>query len=396
VLAHARYQALALPEPAAPDSDTRIPADVTELATLLAATRPAAERAVLDLRARLDRAELGRALGESSASAAERADAVAELWDSHLDPQLMAALGPGDCPDLAVVLSDADLTDPTLGDLASAAPGVAAHMDSCETCADRRRAMVSVRSLVGQEPSEVPEVVREAARRSRRMRPAPAPPPFAARRRRPLIVAAVALSAAAVIAAIGVATAAVLSDDDARAGRVADLVRVPAKGQLVMVIRGDAVEVTNRAAQRVHWRASADAEWLEIRPDEGDLEPGASAMLRPRVLRGSPEGALRSLITVSGDDGSAAAAMYTTTVEQPPDLAADVDGCVVNATVEDTSGVNSVVLAWNDRDGSHSVPMTASTEQFTASLPPGPVTWSVVATDTRGNQVRTPETRSGC
>ena len=396
VLGHARYQALSYPEPLPPAADTPAPDDITELATLLAASRPAAERAVLDLRARLDRAELGRALGASAASAAERADAIAETWDHDLDPQLMAALGPGDCLDLAAVLADLGLTHPTLGDLAAAAPAVAAHVAACDMCTDRHRAMVSVRSLVGQPVTDVPEPVREAARRSRRMRPAQPPPPFEPRRRRPLVVAGVAAAIALAVAAIGATAAALVGGNGGRAGRVADLVRVPAGAQLVMVIRGDAVEVTNRTRQRVHWRASTDAAWLRIRPDEGNLEPGASAMLRPRVLRGSPEGALRSLITVAGDDGSAAAAVYTTTIERPPDVAAVADGCVVTATVEDTSGVGAVTLHWIDVKGAHDAPMTASADRYSASLPPGPVTWSVAATDARGNLSRSPETKSAC
>src|SRR5438105_7806505 len=129
VLAHARYQAL---ERAAgldaPQADTPAPNDLLELAVLLAATRPAAERAVLDLRNRLDRAELGRALGLPATAAADRADAIGEAWDRELDPLLMARLGPGDCLLLAAVLADADLAHPTLSGLTAIGPSVASHV----------------------------------------------------------------------------------------------------------------------------------------------------------------------------------------------------------------------------------------------------------------------------
>lgn len=390
VLAHARHQSLLQPEPAAPAPETAAPDGVSELATLLAATRPALERAVLDLRARLDRADLGRALGLSSAEAAARADAVAQAWDEQLDPQLMAALGPGDCVELAAVL--ADVPAATLADLATAGEVTATHLATCETCRDRQRAMVSVRSLLGQPVADVPQAVNDAARRSRRMRPAQPPPPLEPRRRRPLVVAGAAAAAIAVIVAVGATAAALSGDGGGRSRRVADLLKVPASAQLVLTIRGESVDVANRAPHRVHWRASADAAWLEIRPAEGVLDPGASVSLTPRVRANAPEGALRSLITVSGDDGSAAAAVYTTSVERPPDLAAAIDKCAVTATVEDSSGVASVTL----HSAEQSSPMTASPSGYTATVPPGAATWWVTATDTRGNQARSPELHASC
>ena len=234
VLAHARYQALERAAAVTPPSpDTPAPDDLLELAILLAATRPPAERAVLDLRSRLDRAEFGRALGLPAAIAADRADAIGEDWDRDLDPLLMARLGPGDCLLLAAVLADGDLAHPTLADLASIGSAVAAHVADCEVCTDRHRAMVSVRALLAQvEVPPAPEAVWEAARRSRRMRPAAAPPPLDPRRRRPLVVAAAVLAALALIGGLAATAAALTGSKSGRAGRVAKLVRVPANGQL--------------------------------------------------------------------------------------------------------------------------------------------------------------------
>src|SRR5438067_1447494 len=139
VLAHARFGALQQADAhGSSDPAEVLPVDVIGRARLLAATRPPTERALLDLRARLDRAGLGRALGVPAAEATERADAVGSAWDRELDPLLMASLGPGDCTDLAVLLAAGPRS--TLGELLSVGPTVAAHIETCAVCADRRRA----------------------------------------------------------------------------------------------------------------------------------------------------------------------------------------------------------------------------------------------------------------
>ncbi len=399
VLAHARYQALerAGGVMAAPP-DTPAPDDLLELAALLAATRPPAERAVLDLRARLDRAQFGRALGLAAAAAAERADAIGEAWDRDLDPLLMARLGPGDCLLLAAVLADADLAHPTLEALGDIGPAVAAHVAGCEVCTDRHRAMVSVRALHAQtEPPGTPPEVSELARRSRRMRPAAAPPPLDPRRRRPLVVAAAVLGAVAVVVGVAATATALTGSRSGRADRVAKLVRVPANGQLALTVQRDVVEITNRSSRPVDWRATAEARWLEVRPAAGKLEAGQTFSLLTRVLPSSPEGSLRTTVTVTGGDGSAAAAIYETTIERPPDLATSIAGCSVTATVEDASGVRVASLHWSDKAGAHKLQMSAGPSSYIADLPPAtPLSWWVVADDTRGNQARTPEAKTSC
>jgi hypothetical protein len=396
ILAHARYQALLQPEPSPPSADVTAPDDLSELARLLAMTRPARERAVLDLRARLDRADLGRALGMRADVAAALADGIGESWDRVLDPQLIVSLGPGDCPDLAAVL--ADLEHSTLGDLAAAAPSVASHIDSCDVCADRRRAMVSVRALFAQaSPPEAPPAVREAARRARRMRPAPAPPPFEPRRRRPLVVAAAIIAGLAIIGGATATAAALTRPNRGRAHRVAKLVHVPPTARLGVAAVGNAIEVTNRSTRVVTFHARADVEWLQLRPSTGTIAPGAVFAVRSRVLPSSPEGMLRATVTVTGDDGSAAATVLETNVERAPDLAASADGCAVTAMVEDNSGIAAVSLHWNDRAGSHDLPMSAAAAGYAGTLPSGaPLTWWVSAADSRGNDARTPDAQLIC
>lgn len=395
VLGHARYQALLAPEPEHPTPETPAPDDLTELATLLAMTRTARDRAVVDLRARLDRADLGRALGMSPAAASALADRVADAWDRDLDPQLIAKLGPGDCLELAAVL--ADQRRDVLGDLAAAAPAVLAHVETCDVCTDRRRAMVSVRALFAQlQAPPTPAAVRDAARRSRRMRPMPAPPPLEPGRRRALV----ALSMVGVVALLAGATAgavALTHRHHARARRVAKLVNVPPAPRLALVVTGNTAQITNRSTRTVKWRAGADVSWVEVSPSSGVVGAGQSASMQLRPLAAAPEGPAHSTITITGDDGSASAAMYETNVERPPDLAAATDGCAVNATADDTSGVGAVDLHWTDKAGSHTAGFTLDGSTYRAALPESdPLTWWATATDARGNTATTAPTPFTC
>jgi hypothetical protein len=396
VLAHARYQALLLPEPEPPSPAAAAPDDLTELARLLAMTRPARERALLDLRARLDRADFGRALGMPAADAAARADAVAEVWDRTLDPQLTARLGPGDCPDLAAVL--ADFGHATLADLADAGPAVAAHVESCDVCTDRRRAMVSVRTLFTQAPAgPTPEALWDVARRSRRMRPSPAPPPFEPRPRRRLLVVAASIAAVALVVGIAATAAAVARPGKSKAHRVAKLVQVPSAARLAIAVVNGGIEVTNHSKRALTWQAKADVPWLQVRPARGSIDPGGVLTLRPRVLASSPEGRLQAAVTVTSDDGSAAATLYEATVERAPDLAASAEGCAVTAMVEDGSGVGAVALHWSEPAGVHDTQLTAGPSGYAGHLPAGqPLRWWVTAADTRGNQARTPDAQLTC
>src|SRR4051794_32789727 len=192
-----RAEALArAAEASGPDLDGDAPAELTELAAVLAATRPPLERAIVDLDTRhaLDRGGFARALGLPVGPAGARAAAVYLDWQRALDPVLLAHLGPGDCDGLAAVLgaapgSDADAdvdggdddagdrdpsatdplprslrgsggpADPTahetparepraLRELLQLGPIVADHVAGCGRCSDRVRAMVSVRTLL--------------------------------------------------------------------------------------------------------------------------------------------------------------------------------------------------------------------------------------------------------
>ncbi|MBA3655331.1 MAG: hypothetical protein H0W70_14190, partial [Actinobacteria bacterium] len=201
----------------------------------------------------------------------------------------------------------------------------------------------------------------------------------------------------ALIVGVAATAAALTGSREGRAGRVADLVRLPARARLALTVRDNEIELVNRSSRSLRWAATADVPWLRIGPARGVLKPGGTALLQIRLQPSSPEGALRTTIRVTGADGSAAAAVYATTVERPPDLATRAEGCHVTATVEDASGVGAVALRWTDTAGAHDVAMGRAESGYAADLPAGvALTWSVIATDTLGNQARTPENRLTC
>ncbi len=245
VLGHARAAVLASADAVAPaDLDAIATDDLTELALVLAATRPPLERVVVDLDTRhgLDRGGLGRALGQPAASAESQASEIALAWQQSLDPVLLARLGPGGCDGLAAALAttpidppDGEAPDevpptPSVRDLVALGPAVADHAAGCDACRDRLRSMVSVRTLVGQRPLETaPAAVRSAAAPSRLRRPTPAPPLETVHGTRRWVRPAALVAGALALALVGgVVVATVGSSDDE--APVEALTRVPDAG----------------------------------------------------------------------------------------------------------------------------------------------------------------------
>ena len=401
VLAHARHQALLAwddgdwPDPTALSADQ---SDPGEAARALAATRPALERSVVDIRNRTgtDRAALGRALGATPTVAALRASDIAEEWDRDLDPALLALLGPGDCVDLAALLADLDLA--TVADLLAAAPAVAAHTAGCESCADRLRAMASVRALVGRDTEAVPDDVRVAGRVSRRRRSSASPPPLfglsgAARARRGLPIA-IAVAAAAVIVAVAVAAWPGGSDDK----RVQALTKLPSTGGSLTLgpaaTNGTTAAVTldNSATKNLGWKAELSVPWAEARPASGTVEPNGRGELFVQLLDTAPEGDVRAKLTVTASDGSTAVTELTWTVEREPEIAASATGCDIKVSVVEDGELTALVLHWRDTVD-HEAPITEGPEGYTTMLAPStvPVTWWITATDARGNSARSPQ-----
>lgn len=410
VLGHARHRALQAAEngEGGVEGDQPVPHDLTELALALAASRPPRERAVVDLDTRhgLDRSGFARALGLPPAAAAARAAAVYLDWQRHLDPVVLARLGPGDCDALGEALRDSGVggrSEGGLGSLLGVGEAVAEHVIGCSTCRDRLRAMVSVRLLLAQRPIEAaPDPVRAAASPSLvlrlQSRPTPPPPLEAGHRGRDLV--RTALLAAAGVGAVATGAVLVAGSEPQHEARVESLTRLPPPTPELQVqptslhgVVPQPVELHNASGRSLSWQAEPDVPWLELSPASGRLEPGQSALMR-LALQAAPEGDVRAVVRITATDGSATVVRLAASVEHPPDIAASVRGCEVLATVEDEGVVVSVALHWVDpSQGTGSVAMHPSGHAFGGRLPEGVegLRWWVSAADARGNASRSSE-----
>jgi hypothetical protein len=168
------------------------------------------------------------------------------------------------------------------------------------------------------------------------------------------------------------------------------------------------VTISNNSTAPVTWAASPGAGWMGVSPRGGSIDPGGTASFFVTVNRSMlAEGGFSAPVRLETTLGDAAIAVHGT-VERSPRLrqvGADqvelrVQGCpaptVANAfvTVEDESGVGSVVLVWSkDGGGEQRKGMTSGGGgRYGASLGPfpgtGSVTFRIEATDTRGNTAR--------
>jgi len=435
VLGHTRAAALARADAdvAAGPLDLEATADLAELARQLTFTRPAVERAIVDLDMRygLDRAALGRALGLPPAVAAARAAEVMLAWQEALDPVVLARMGAGGCAELEALL---DVPAEGEDEGGTGSPGgssgsrpaalldtgelVAAHAASCDACRDRLRAMVSVRTLLAQSAShDAPQAVRDAATLAR-LRPSSPPPPLDSdttgidaggskpRRRQWAIATAAMLVAFAVAITGGVVSQA---RRDGNATRIEALTKVPAAGTslevtptLVETALPPSLVLRNLAASATTWSATSDRPWIAVTPERGTLDAGAFTSVSVAVTDAAPEGELRAAVTFVATDGSTAVARLHTTISHPPDVASTLSGCAVTAAVEDENEVSSVVLHWREpastaasstRTVEDSAPMASTETGYRASLPAtaSGQAWWVTATDALGNVARTAE-----
>jgi hypothetical protein len=426
-LAHARPFGLEAAASGEPVSEATVAGGLLELAWLLAGTRPADDRSIVDLAVRhgLDRAGLGRALGGVTPSAAvAQADAVLERWEVELRPALVAFLGPAECEGLRSVLADAglaaqpaaafgesgaseapelterapvdELPPPTVDALLDVAPTVAAHLERCDVCPDRVRAMASIRSLLAQVPVAVapPSLQPAGAGRWRPRLPiVPSPPAAAGPRRRRRRVA---VTAAALVVVAGVTAGAVAATRPDDTDQVAALTRVPARNALAAVPDevhpGQVFLLESTVDHAVQWHVRSPVAWVRVDPSSGTLTPRHTSEIEVTLGDGAPEGELRTDLAVSGDDGSTVLVRLRGSVEHPPTVAATADGCTVTAQVQDESEIASVELRWSPAvDGESGRPMPAFAGGYRATVPPSAATWWVTAVDGRGNRARSPE-----
>lgn len=401
VLAHARGEALARATQDPPvelGSLQLLVLDLPALAATLASTRPPEERAALDLRARTsgDLAALGEAFGGRPSSAADRCNEIAELWERTLDPALLAFSGPGDCEDLAEVLNGRELV--TAGDLVDIAPAVNAHAQDCTVCTDRVRAMASVRSFFSETGVEVPAPVREVSRVSRTKRPSAPPLPLfpsdspVSRRRRFITPLRAATVLVAVIGASGVAFAATR---DSSSNALTRLTRLAKADGLVISqprVEGDVATLVlrNSTDKAVRYRATTSVTWASVTPARGIVAAHSTRAVAIRALENAPEGAPRATVTFTTASGASTAEEVTWTLEHPPDLDANANGCAVDVNVEEEGKLTSLVLHWRDTV-EHMVDITDGSDGYEAELTPNgaPITYWVTAVDDRGNESRT-------
>lgn len=124
-------------------------ADLRELVWNAAAGLSERDRAVLDLHLRhgLEGAELGEAIGVSASHTYVLLSRLRDQVERSLGALLVARLGRRDCPDLARLLAGWDGRFSPL-----VRKRVARHVDGCDRCGERRRALASPLALLAAVP----------------------------------------------------------------------------------------------------------------------------------------------------------------------------------------------------------------------------------------------------
>ncbi len=331
VLAHARHLALQKTGSSIPtDSNTPAGNDLLSLAWQLAGTRPALERAVVDLELRysLEPPAFGMALGLTTERAAERSAAAQSAWASSIDPAMMAWLGAGSCAELAQILirlevfpdtaGETDAIRITIGTLLRAAPDVLAHSSLCVTCAERLKAMTPVHTLVGNRGLDyVPGAVAIAAKVARHRLASPLPPSIEPRRfdiARARTVIWTALIALGIAGAFWLAFNEFSGKAD-QSERVARLVEAPASSRLlatptIVTPNVKTAALANTGVAPIRWRVQTSASWLSVEPPQGTIQPSQNIALV--VKAGMPPAGAPNDATISffGDDGSTQVLRY--------------------------------------------------------------------------------------
>jgi hypothetical protein len=375
------------------------------------------QRGCLDLalRQNLEGEALSEALGVAPGLASVSIQAATDQAEHVIGAVLLTRVARDDCPGLAdIALESVGLATEKL------AAAVVEHVDSCNACGDRRRALVPVTTLLASMPAaHPPAALRKAAdprRRSVLVR-ALRPPvrfggqPAAPRPRRPRWV----VGAGAAGAVILVAAVAVLWPH--RGGEIA---RTAAPGGQLSVDAtavdfgptGDQaqVRITNRGREPLVFEARAAVPWLSFVGGEGTVDPGSSVLVslvldRSRV----PEGAADSEIRVRSNGGTAVVPVRAV-AERPPELSTveatpqtvvvrrcpGATPAQVRAAIVEESGVGAVELHWVRAGMAEQIsPMSGETgASYLGALgpfdTPGDVRWWVSAVDIRGNRATSP------
>ncbi|MFL6156138.1 MAG: sigma-70 family RNA polymerase sigma factor [Marmoricola sp.] len=392
------------------------------------------DRALLDLHLRqgLEGAELGEAMGVSAANAYVMLNRLRAQVDRSLGALLIARLGRDDCEELDALLVDWDGSFSPL-----IRKRVARHVESCETCGERRRRLVSPWMLL----AGVPVFVAPLALRDRVVDNTQLVAFSGASSETARFSRARATAAAAVfVAAAGVTTVLAWPDSDPTDTSASPTVPAattngptptapatsaapdptPTAAASTSAAPGDitvsasAVDLGLRATSRtvqlnhsggspVAFTVSSDELWLSVSPASGTLPVGESLALTIRADRSKvPEGRSTGTVTVTWAGGSDTVRVAVTEQNRPvvgrpgavraPDCGHPT--VPVRVSVSDQSRLAVVRLLWTGPNGSGSARMTRSGSRWTAPMGPfdlgGTVTFHVVATDRFGNTASGP------
>ncbi|MEY2469975.1 MAG: hypothetical protein QOF21_2673 [Actinomycetota bacterium] len=372
--------------------------DVAALAATLASTRPAEERAALDIRGRVggDLAALGEALGARPNDANDRTTAIAAEWERELDPAVLAFSGAGDCEELGTILDDAPLE--SVADLLAIAPTAAAHAQDCVACSDRMRAMNSVRSFFSAGAADVPAEVRDASRLSRRLRPSAAPPPLFGDAGRVTRWRDVGTPSrfAAIAAVLVIALGGLWVTLDRQDERDQSLTKAAASPLVIAtnLVNGYAtgLSVHNPTDRTIRLRITSTEKWAKVSPDRGTVGPGATVSFSVLLSGAAPEGDARSTVVVTTAAGATTSKEFVWDIRRPPEIGTEGHGCDVTVNAVDPGGdLVSLVLHWRDTSADHVIDITQRADGYQTTLEPqgSPITYWVTAADGHGNEART-------
>lgn len=401
------------------------------------------DRAVLDLHLRqgLVGEELAAALEVSPHHAAVLLSRVRDLVDRSLGALLVGRTGRQDCAELDALLAgwDGSLTP-------LVRKRVARHIERCEVCGERRKALVSPLALLAAMPLvPAPADLRERVLGDVALvsSSSEAGAGSAARGR---VVRALGAAAAVVAVVVGALVAGSSDDGEPLAATgptttdgvpattepaPTDLTTTttvtttsttspPIAATAVLTLVSGPVDFGSDAASAsallrndgsaaARWSASPRLAGLAVAPASGTLAPGASVELRLTLDRaalgeGAHTGAvgIAAVTVASGELVPGRSLAVSALVERVPvvsglatDHAALGSTCptaVASATVVDESAV-TVVLQWQGASSAvQQVEMTTGGDgTYTGTIAPSPiqpVTWWVTATDARGNVTR--------
>lgn len=373
--------------------------DLGRLARQAARSVSPADRAVLDLAVRkgLPPEELSTALDVPVHAISSVVTEARGRVDRQLANYLLAHVATEACEALGEFVAGAP------SGLDALSERVDAHVDECPACADRRRALLPPTSLISASPARhaPPALQRLGAQGAPEAGP-PSPRP------RPVAV----LVSAGVLAGIVVAAALVAGRVDG--GRGGAPVVAPAAG----VLRADAetvdfgpeasvrtLSLRNDGPAALEWEARTDAPWLSVTPAKGVLAAAESIPLTFLLDRGvAPEGTSTARVRVVSEGGIVEFEV-SAVVEREPVLARvealpgglAASPCArgstvarVTASVVEESGLQDVTLRWSGPGPTRGqTAMEDTGERFEATLGPftgaGTASWSVEATDARGN-----------